>query len=252
MTRVDDLRRLGAVVALGAVSLTACSGGTPDAAAQEGALPQGGEPVQLDPADFTVDVTHPYWPMRPGDRWVYEETGEGRTRRVEVTVTDRTTTVAAGIEARVVHDLVTEGGTPVEDTLDLYAQDADGNLWYLGERTAEYEDGRVVSTEGSWEAGVDGAQPGIALPAQPRPGTGYRQEYRAGRAEDQGFVLATDERVQVPTGTYPGALLTRDTTPLEPDVEELKLYAPGIGPVLTLQVSGGTEREELVETTRTG
>ena len=187
--------------------------------------------------------------MRPGDRWVSAETdGKGDVLRVEVTVLDATYTVAAGIEARVVHDLVTHDGAVVEDTLDWYAQDADGNIWYLGEQTAEYENGQVASTEGSWEAGVDGAQPGIAVPADPRPGLTYRQEYLTGEAEDQGAVLSTDEQVQVPTGIYTGALLTRDTTALEPDLVELKFYVPGIGPVLTLESSGGAGREELVET----
>jgi hypothetical protein len=246
------------LAALGVLALSACGSDAgresrsadPSSAGQ---LPQGDEPVDLDPADFTVDITNRYWPMEPGDRWVSTETdGEGEVLRVEVTVEDRTYTVASGIEARVVHDLVTRDGAIVEDTLDWYAQDADGNVWYLGEETAEYENGQVVSTEGSWEAGVDGAQPGIAVPADPRPGTTYRQEYLAGEAEDQGEVLSTSEQVEVPTGRYTDALMTRDTTALEPDVAELKFYVPGIGPVLTVDVSGGAGREELVETTRTG
>lgn len=225
-------------------------GGSP---AGSTALPQGGEPVELDPADFTVDITNPWWPMAPGDRWVYEGTdAEGGVQRVEVTVLGETRRVASGVEARVVHDLVTEGGAVVEDTRDWYAQDVDGNVWYLGEETAEYEDGRVVSTEGSWEAGVDGAQPGILVPAGPEPGLAYRQEHLAGEAEDEAVVLSVSEQVEVPTGHHTRALLTRDTTPLEPEVAELKFYAPGVGPVLVLQVSGGTSREVLVETSRTG
>jgi hypothetical protein len=254
-----ELRRRGAGAAalLAAAALPACgsdpspAGATPSPSAA--ALPQGDEPVELDPADFTVEITNPWWPMEVGDRWVYEEAdGEGGVQRVEVTVLDRTTTVAAGIEARVVHDLVTEDGAVVEDTLDWYAQDTDGNLWYLGEETAEYEDGKVVSTEGSWEAGVDGAQAGILLPADPQPGTGYRQEYLAGEAEDEALVLSVDEMAEAPAGAWSGALLTRDTTPLEPDVAELKFYAPDVGPVLVLQTSGGSSREALVESTRAG
>ena len=226
---------------------------SPVSAAADGALPQGIDPVELDPADFTVDITNRWWPMEVGDRWVFEETdADGTVQRVEVTVLDETRTVALGIEARVVHDLVTADGAVVEDTLDWYAQDADGNVWYLGEETAEYEDGRVVSTEGSWEAGVDGAQPGIAVPADPEPGTTYRQEYLAGEAEDEAVVLSVSEQVEVPTGRYTDALLTRDTTPLEPEVSELKFYAPDVGPVMALQVSGGTSREVLVESTRAG
>jgi hypothetical protein len=250
--------RTVALATLGALSLSACGGGSARDPGSAGTsspapLPQGGESVELDPADFTVDITNRYWPMKPGDRWVSSETdGKGDVLRVEVTVQDTTYTVADGIEARVVHDLVTRNGTTVEDTTDWYAQDADGNIWYVGEKTAEYENGKVATTEGSWEAGVDGAQPGIAVPAHPRPGMTYRQEYLAGEAEDQGAVLSTDEQVGVPTGIYSGALMTRDTTALEPDLVELKFYVPGIGPVLTLESSGGAGREELVATNRTG
>jgi hypothetical protein len=237
---------------LGVLSLSACADEpAPDPGNAD--LPQGDEPVELDPADFTVDITNRFWPMEVGDRWVYEEVdGDGAVQRVEVTVLDETYTVALGIDARVVHDLVTAGGAVVEDTLDWYAQDSAGNVWYLGEETAEYENGRVVSTEGSWEAGVDGAEPGIAVPADPQPGTAYRQEHLAGEAEDGAVVLSVSEQVEAPTGRYTGALLTRDTTPLEPEIAELKFYAPGVGPVLILQSSGGSSREALVESTRRG
>jgi hypothetical protein len=243
-----------AVATLGVLTLSACGGGAASPPGNVASpLPQGSQSVELAPGDFTVDITNTYWPMEPGDRWISSETdGKGDVLRVEVTVQDETYTVASGIEARVVHDRVTRDGAVVEDTLDWYAQDGDGNIWYLGEKTAEYENGQVVSTEGSWEAGVDGAQPGIAVPADPEPGLTYRQEYLKGQAEDQGTVLSTDEQVGVPTGIYTGALLTRDTTALEPDLVELKFYAPGIGPVLTVESSGGAGREELVETNRTG
>jgi hypothetical protein len=246
--------RVVAVVCLGALWLSGCTGGsTRDPDTTTAGLPQGSDPVELDAAEFSVDITNRYWPMSVGDRWVFEETdGAGEVQRVEVTVLDETYTVAAGIEGRVVHDLVTaaDGGV-VEDTLDWYAQDARGNVWYLGEQTAEYENGRIVSTEGSWEAGVDGAQAGIVVPAEPEPGLAYRQEYLAGEAEDQAVVLSVSEQVEAPSGTWTGALLTRDTTPLQPEIAELKFYAPGIGPVLVVQTSGGVSREALVETSRT-
>ena len=146
-------------------------------------LPQGSEPVRLDPADFVSQTDNPYWPMAPGSTWVYEETdAEGNVQRVEVTVTERTRSIL-GIAATVVHDVVTESGVVKEDTYDWYAQDESGNVWYLGEDTKEYEDGKVVSTKGSWEAGRDGAQPGIIVPAQPEVGLNYRQEYYAGEAQ---------------------------------------------------------------------
>jgi hypothetical protein len=223
--------------------LSGCGGGSESGSRE---LPQGSEQVELDPDDFTTEIDNPYWPMTPGSRWVYRETdGEGGLQRVEVTVTDRTK-VVDGIEAVVVHDLVTEDGEKVEDTLDWYAQDKDGNVWYLGEDTKEYENGKVVSTEGSWEAGVDGAEAGIIVPGKPEQGLTYREEHYAGQAEDAAEVLSLEGRAEVPYGRFSGALMTRNFTPLEPNVVELKLYARGIGPVLVLQTSGGASREELL------
>jgi hypothetical protein len=242
-------RRPAVAVALAAaLGLAACGGGgrNADPAASAGALPQGSDRVRLDPADFTAEITHRFWPMKPGDRWVYEETdGDGTVTHDEVTVLDRTERID-GIETRVVHDLATQDGVTVEDTTDWYAQDASGNLWYVGEKTASYENGSVSSTAGSWRAGTAGAQAGIVLPAVPRTGMAYRQEFLAGQAEDRALVLSTAEQVQTPSGTYRGALLTRDTTPLEPDLVELKWYAAGVGPVLTLTPSGEVSREQLV------
>ena len=149
--------------------------------------------------------------------------------------------------ARVVRDTVSQDGELVEDTFDWYAQAADGTIWYLGEDTAEFEDGEVVSTGGSFEAGVDGALPGISMPGDPTDGMQYRQEYYAGEAEDNGEILSTEEQVDVPSGHYDDVVLTKDTITIQPDVLEYKLYARGVGPVLVFGVSGGAGREELVE-----
>ena len=244
------LARIGVSLAgvLAALGLAAC--GSDESGSDEASgsnLPQGSEPVKLDPADFRTQIDNPYWPMTPGSVWVYRETdAEGAMMRVEVTVTSKTKRIANGVEARVVHDLVTEKGHPVENTYDWYAQDSDGNLWYMGEDTKEYENGKVASTAGSWEAGVDGAQPGIALPADPKPGQSYRQEYYAGEAEDNGEIVSLDEQAEVPAGHYQPALMTRDTTPVEPTVLEFKFYARGVGPVLELTASGGSDRDELI------
>jgi hypothetical protein len=208
------------------------------------ALPFAGEPVHLDPAAFTSNVDHPYWPMRPGSRWVYRQTDADGSRRIEVTVTDRTRTVM-GVEARVVHDVATEDGEVAEDTYDWYAQDADGNVWYLGEDTRQLEDGKVTSTEGSWQAGVDGAQPGILLPARPRPGMAYRQEYAAG-ARDTAAVLSLHQRAKVPSGLFDHVLVTKEFSPLEPKLLKHDFFALGVGPVLSLTVTGGSDREELL------
>jgi hypothetical protein len=231
-----------------ALALSACGSDGNGGSDASSDLPQGSEPVNLDPADFTTQIDNPYWPMAPGNRWVYRETDtEGIVQRVVVTVTDKTKRIANGVEARVVHDVVTEGGQPVEVTDDWYAQDGDGNIWYLGEKTTEYSNGKPESTAGSFEAGVDGAQPGIIMPANPQPGTTYRQEYYAGEAEDNGEVLSIDAMADAPAGHFTDVLLTWDTNALEPEVAELKFYAPDVGPVLAPEAAGGPgSREELV------
>ncbi|MGH3042525.1 MAG: hypothetical protein ACRDNG_12450 [Gaiellaceae bacterium] len=251
------MRRLAlfALLALALLVPPACGGDeepsvtspTGTGAAEETApsLPQGSEPANLDAVNFVAVIDNVYWPMTPGSRWVYRETdAEGSKQRVEVTVTDETKTII-GIVATVVHDVVSEDGEVVEDTYDWYAQDKWGNVWYLGEDTKEFDEGKV-STEGSWEAGVDGAEAGVVVPGSPEVGLAYRQEYYEGEAEDAGEILSLDERVKVPFGTYAGVLMTKDWTPLEPDLLEQKFYAKGIGPVLAIAVSGGSDREELI------
>ncbi|HEU4980201.1 MAG TPA: hypothetical protein VFT14_03220 [Solirubrobacterales bacterium] len=214
-------------------------------------LPQGADGVSLDPAEFTTEITNPYWPMRPGSRWVYRETDGDAVQRVVVTVTERTKRIANGIEARVVRDVVSEDDEPVEVTDDWYAQDSDGNVWYMGEDTAEYENGKIVSREGSFEAGVDGAQPGVIMPADPEVGQSFRQEYLEGEAEDRARVLSLDAEASVPFGSFEGVLQTEDTNPLsDPPEVEHKFYARDIGPVLAIGVAGGSGREELVSYTR--
>jgi hypothetical protein len=241
-------------LALAAVlSLSACQSATPSPSPAPPAatgLPQGSDPVELDPADVTADITHEYWPMQPRTRWTYREVDEeGHVLAVVVTVSTTTKRIANGITARVVRDTVTENGEVVEDTFDWYAQDGAGTVWYLGEDTAEFEDGEIVTREGSFEAGVDGALPGVIMPAEPADGLAYRQEYYAGEAEDNGEILSTTEMADVPAGHFDDVLLTKDTITIEPDVLEYKLYAPGVGPVLVFGVSGGGGREELVEMT---
>ena len=241
------MTRITLTLVVAALLLAACGGGS-DSNSRD--LPQGSEPVELDPADFTTEIDNPYWPMRPGSRWVYRETdGKGGVQRVDVTVTNEKK-VIDGIEAVVVHDLVTEDGEKVEDTLDWYAQDSEGNVWYLGEDTTEYENGKPVSKEGSWEAGVDGAQAGIIVPAEPKQGLTYREEYYAGHAEDAAEVLGLEGKAEAPFGRFSGALMTRNYSTIEPNAVELKFYAREIGPVLVLQTSGGSSREELVSFTK--
>lgn len=209
---------------------------------------QAYKPDLPDPADFVVVIDNPYLPLLPGSISVLEGISGGQRERNVVVVTDRTK-VILGITATVVHDRVFASGELAEDTYDWYAQDWSGNVWYLGEDTAEYEDGEVVSTEGSWQAGVDGALPGIVMLADPLVGQAYHQEYLAGEAEDVGRVAALGRRVDVPYGPLDGVLVTEDTTPLEPDLLEHKFYAPGIGVVLERVIRGGEEVSRLVEFT---
>jgi hypothetical protein len=198
--------------------------------------------VVLDPADFVADIDNPWMPFTPGHRWLYRVDGG---QRIEVEVTHQTRTIL-GITATVVRDTETQGGQPVEDTFDWYAQDRDGNVWYMGEDTKEYKNGQVVSTAGSWEAGVDGALAGVIMRADPQVGDAYRQEYYRGQAEDMAKVLRTGASESVPLRTFDGLLVTQEWSPLEPKVVEEKYYAKGLGLVLEKTVRGGSDRTELL------
>ena len=227
----------------------AASGGTSH---RSSGLPQGDDPVHLHPADFSANIDNPQWPMTVGSRWVYRvvDTSDGSVQRDVIKVTKQTKVIADGVRARVVSDIVSEHGKPTEVTKDWYAQDKQGNVWYFGEDTVEYINGHP-NDNGSWEAGVDGAMPGVALPAKPKVGMSYREEYSKGVAEDQSRVLALDEQAQVPAGHFKPVLMTEDFSPIEPQVSELKFYARGSGQaVLAVDVSGGSDMEQLVKYTR--
>jgi hypothetical protein len=199
----------------------------------------------IDPAQFSAIIDNPYFPLTPGTTLYYEGETDGTPQTEEFAVTFEAREVM-GVQCVVVRDIVSEDGEVVEDTLDWFAQDAEGNVWYFGEESKDIEDGEVVSTEGSWEAGVDGALPGIVMPANPQVGDSYRQEYYAGEAEDMAEVIAVDETVSVPNGEYTEVLVTKDTNPLEPEIAEHKYYAKGVGMVFEELIEGGEERMELV------
>jgi hypothetical protein len=196
-------------------------------------------------AHFRSTVDHPYLPLAAGSRWVYVSRTADGVERTVVTV-ERGTRTVAGIPATVVHDRATLNGRLSEDTHDWFAQDDQGNVWYLGEDTTAYEPGKKPSKEGSWEAGVNGARPGIAMPGRPVAGDRYQQEYLRGTAEDRGEVMALDARGLVPWGPFRAAVKTRDTTPLEPDLVEYKYYVRDVGTVLEEE---GEDRVELVSFT---
>lgn len=196
----------------------------------------------IDSDHFVGLIDNPYMPLEPGRVMIYEGSGE----RVEVTVIDETRLVM-GITVTVVRDQVFRDGSLIEDTFDWFAQDRDGNVWYFGEETHRVENGQPTTRAGSWEAGKDGAQPGIVMLAQPEKGDAYRQEYLPGEAEDMGRVRATGESVEVPLGSFTEVLVTEDFTPLEPGIVELKYYAPGIGLLMEETITGGSKGIQLIE-----
>ena len=227
------------------IFLAGCAGATADPIDPG----DGGDySVTIDPADFVPEIDNDRLPFRPGSKWVYESIGGEEVERIEVVVTEEKRTVM-GVSTTVVRDTVTVDGGLVEDTYDWYAQDQEGNVWYFGEETAEYEDGEIVSTAGAWEAGVDGAMPGIVMEKEPTVGDSYRQEYYPGEAEDMAEVVQTGVSEEVAFGAFDDLIVIEEWTPLEPDVVEEKYYASGVGVVLETTVEGGSGRIELISFT---
>jgi hypothetical protein len=204
--------------------------------------------VTIDPADFVTGIDNPYMPLTPGTVFDYEGTKDGQHETNRVYVSHETKPIL-GVTCVVVKDTVLVDGELEEATLDWYAQDKDGNVWYFGEDSKEYQDGVVVSTGGSWEAGVDGAQPGITMLAHPDVGHTYRQEYLAGEAEDKAQVQSLNESASVPYGDFSDCLETKEWTALEPGVVEYKFYSKGVGMLKSVMVVGGNDRSELVAVT---
>jgi hypothetical protein len=239
------------VIAVTIAMLSAGCGGDdepPRAAApqDEASFPPAMSPYEpvIDPADFVEGIDNPYLPFEPGTTYVYEVVAEGERERDVITVTNRTKEVM-GVTTTVVRDQVFVAGELAEDTFDWFAQDRQGNVWYLGEDTKEYEKGKVVSTEGSWEAGVDGALPGIIMLGDPKIGSSYRQEYYPGHAEDFGTVVAIGKQVTVPYGTFNDCLEIRDWSALSSD-REAKFFCPEVG-FLVLEVESDTSKSALVD-----
>lgn len=191
-------------------------------------------------------IDNPYFPMEPGTTFVYEGVNEeGTMETAEITITDDTRAVM-GIDCRVVNHVEYVDGVLIEDTMDWYAQDNDGNVWYFGEDVKNYVDGEFDGTSGSWEAGVDGALPGIIMPADPVLDEEYYQEYYRGVAEDKGKNLRNDMTIEIGYGTFTDVLQVEEWNPLEPGVTGYKHYAPGTGLIYESE-RGSQERVELVE-----
>jgi hypothetical protein len=202
---------------------------------------------KIDPANFTHKITNPYFPLEPGTTRISAGRKDGVPQVHELSVL-RQTRVIMGVRCAFVKDVVTSNGEMVEKTSDWYAQDADGNVWYFGEATADFAKGVVTSTAGSWEAGVDNAKPGIIMQANPKPGPKYYSEYRPGIAEDQGQVLKTGTTLRIPAGNFDHVIIIKDTNPLDPTLVQHKWYAKGVGIIQTVRTgSSHRERYRLVE-----
>jgi hypothetical protein len=199
-----------------------------------------------DPAAFVDKIDNKYFPLPVGTTFIFEGTAKGGSERVEVFVSPQTKKIL-GVITAVIRDRVTVDGKLVEETFDWYAQDKDSNVWYFGEDAKEYRDGVVVNTEGSWEAGVNGAQPGIIMEANPKVGDSYHQEYAKGVAEDMAQVLSLKETSSVPYGSFDNLLMTKEWSALKPGIVEHKYYASGVGQIRSTMVQGGTEQSKLVE-----
>lgn len=237
------MRRLPALLLVLSFGLVACGG---DAEPVIDPGDGGNYTADLDPANFVPTIDNPWLPFTPGNRWVYEGREGDEVERIEVVVLSETRDVQ-GITATVVRDTVTIGGDLIEDTFDWYAQDTDGNVWYLGEDSKEYEGGEVVSTAGSWEHGVDGALAGVIMWANPTVGQAYRQEYYEGEAEDLAEVDRRGDTISVRAGTYSDVIVIKEWNPLEPGVVEEKTVAAGVGVIKEQKVAGGSEVVELIE-----
>jgi hypothetical protein len=201
--------------------------------------------IKFDKNNFSnsLNIDNEYFPLKPGTTFIYQGTKEGEKASDKFIVTDRTKDVD-GITARVVRDNAYVNGKLEEFTDDWFAQDDDGNVWYMGEFTTEVETG---SNEGSWEAGVHGGKPGIFMEANPKVGDNYQQEFAKGIAEDRAEIVSLTDSVCVPYGCFKNVLETRETTPIEPDVEEHKFFAPGVGDIKEMLTSGGSEILELTK-----
>ncbi len=196
----------------------------------------------VDPANFVAGISNPLLPFEVGRTWTYELEEDGETEVIVISVLSDTRTIL-GVECTIVRDTVTVDGELLEDTFDWYAQDKDGNVWYFGEISINYVDGELNNLDGSWEAGVGGATPGIVMFADPVVGTTYRQEFFFGDAEDVATIISTTEEVTIGLGSFSDCVQTEDFTPLDPSVSEYKYYAPGVGLVLEVDPTSGAMLE---------
>lgn len=237
----------GSALSLGA-SLAILAGSAPGAVLAAGTTLVASTAPAFDPHNFRGDpIDNAWFPLTPGTTLVYKGIKDGKKGSDLFHVTKRTRMVG-GVRCVVVEDMLVLNGRLEEHTLDYYAQDRDGNVWYMGEQTATYDrQGNVVDTEGSWETGVNGAEPGIFMPADPHVGDQFRQEYLPGHAEDHFRIMSLDTSVTVPYSSFDHVMRTREWTPLEPGTRDAKFYVKGIGEVEETAVRGPVEIFRLVQ-----
>jgi hypothetical protein len=211
------------------------------------AQPSGG----IDPSDFTSPVPNPYFPLTAGLVLHYRGTEDGQRFREVLKVTHHTKTIL-GVKTTVIRDILRRAdGSLAEKTHDWYANDNTGNVWYFGEQTATYGPrGNLISREGSWQAGVHGAVAGTIMPWDPHPTDAYRQEFLAGHAEDQAWIVQRGFSMTVPYKKVGRLVRSYEWTRLEPRVISMKIYAPGLGIVMERDVAGGTELFQLTSVSR--
>jgi hypothetical protein len=198
-------------------------------------------PAVFDPADFVGTITNPYFPLHPGQVFIYSGKTDEGPEVLQIYVSHQNKTIL-GVDCAVVSETVTVDGILIEVSINWYAQDKKGNVWYFGEDSKQYENGVVTSTEGSWEAGVNGAEQGIIMEAHPRVGDIYQQEVAPGVAVDMAQVLSTNKTIRIPYGTFNNCLYTKEWSQLDPGVIEYKYYVKGVG--FALGITG--ENQQLV------
>jgi hypothetical protein len=243
MTR-HRLFLISSLLALPILITAGCGSGGSNSTTTAGSIAAGAGPngpAEVSPSEFSATVDNPYYPLKPGSTYRYRGVKDGKPT-LDIYAVSHETKAIEEVPCVAVKDNLYEAGNLEEQTTDWYTQDHAGNVWYFGEATRELNaQGKTTSTEGSWQAGVDDAEPGIFIPADPQPGQSYRQEYYKGHAEDQFKVLALSSSVTVPAGSYQPALLTEETTPLEPGVVDHKYYVRGVGNVKEVTARGPRE-----------
>ena len=236
---------------IGGTALRMTTGSAAAGTTTQGTTQQAYAP-HINPSGFTTKIDNKYFPLKPGTTFVYRGNSGGNPERDLMTVT-HSTKMVIGVKCVVVNDRVWAGGKLTEKTFDYYVQDRKGNVWYFGEDSKAYRNGKVVSTKGSWEAGKAGAKPGIIMEAHPEVGQTYRQEYHKGVAEDMAKVIDINGSAKVPLGSFEHhSLVIKEWSPLEPNVVEHKYYAAGVGDIKELTAKSPSETLGLVNVRHTG